>query len=203
MIKAKILLNDETGIAILYKGIITNTVNIFDHLMKSDWRQEEIKMMGKTYMAKRQLCTYGDDGVTYSFGGKTEGCVPWETNPGIVDLRYQIESITKTKFNYVVTNLYLDNNAKIGYHSDKEKDLVPGAKIVSANLGSTREFRIQPITKKFTIIGRKRPNLIKIDLEDGDLLIMGGNLQSFWKHAVLESKIPCGPRINSTFRVMK
>jgi len=200
-----IILNDETGIVVIYRNLINNTKEIFDLLMKSNWRREELLMVGKTYLAKRLLCTYGDEGITYSFAGKTEKCVPWNQNEGISRLKKQVSDLFKSKveYNYAIVNFYEDHNSKIGYHSDKEKDLVPGASICSISLGATREFRLQPITKKFTAINRNRPNLIKIDLNDGDMLIMAGNLQKFWKHAVLESKTPCDPRINITFRLIK
>lgn len=199
----RVILNDDTGVAILYRGLIKDTKRIFDLLMKTEWRREQIRMVGKVHIARRLLCTYGNPGVTYTFSGKTEACVPWSSNKGIELLRGQVEPITKVRYNYAITNLYEDHNSKLGYHSDKEKDMDQRYAICSVSLGATREFRIQPITKKFTEIGRPRPSLIKINLTDGDMLIMGGNLQKFWKHAVLESKTPCGPRINVTFRVLK
>lgn len=201
--KSRVILNDDTGVVIIYKGIIKDTKIIYDLLMESDWRREQIRMVGKVHMAKRLLYTYGDPGVTYAFSGKTESCSPWESNEGIQLLRGQVETVTRVRYNYVITNLYEDHNSKLGYHSDKERDMDQRYAICSISLGATREFRIQPITKKFTEIGRPRPDLIKINLDDGDILIMGGNLQKFWKHAVLESKTPCGPRINATFRVLK
>ena len=204
IIKTVNILNDDTGIAIAYRGYLNSldTKDLFRNLMKSEWRQEQINMMGKIFMAKRLLCTYGDPGITYSFSGKTETCVNWNSNEGISVLKKYIETITGIRYNYAIVNLYENHNSKLGYHSDKESDMDPRYCICSVSLGATREFRIQPITKKFTEIGRERPKLIKVNLEDGDILIMGGNIQKFWKHAVLESKQPCGPRINITFRVM-
>ncbi len=199
----QVLLNDDTGLAIIYRGLITDTKKIFDLLMQSRWRREKISMVGKTHMAKRLLCTYGDPGVTYTFSGKTESCERWDTNEGIQLLRQQVETITRVRYNYVIVNLYEDHKSKLGYHSDKEKDMDQRYMICSISLGATREFRIQPVTKRFESIGRPRPNLIKVDLKDGDMLIMGGNLQKFWKHGVPESKQSSGPRINTTFRVLK
>ena len=199
----QVLLNDDTGVAIIYRGLISNTKQIFDLLMQSRWRREKITMVGKTHMAKRLLCTYGDPGVTYTFSGKTESCEGWDTNKGIQLLREQVEPITQVRYNYVIANLYEDHNSKLGYHSDNEKDMDQRYTICSISLGATREFRIQPITKRFKAIGLPRPNLIKVDLKDGDMLIMAGNLQKFWKHSIPESKQSCGARINTTFRVLK
>lgn len=41
------------------------------------------------------------------------------------------------------------------------------------------------------------------DLHHGDLILMGGTLQKFWKHQVPRTSEPVGPRINLTFRYVK
>ena len=196
-------LNDDTGFLRLYKGLVKDTKTIFDGIYQSNWKQEVVKMGGKTHYPKRFTCSYGNPNTTYKYSGKTEVCIPWSANPAIENLQQQVKILTHIDYNFVLCNLYTDETYKLGYHSDKEKDLDSRYYICSISLGSTREFRVQPITKKFTGLGRERPNLIKINLEDGDLLVMGGNLQTYWKHCIFESPIPCGPRINTTFRMIK
>ena len=69
---------------------------------------------------------------------------------------------------------------------------VPNAAIVSVSFGATRRFDLRHFDgEKFSI-----------NLEDGSVLIMAGELQQYWKHQVpIERKIK-QPRINLTFRVM-
>lgn len=198
------IINDDTGQVFLYRNIINDTKSIYNDLLNSPFENAVVKMMGKTHYPRRKMCNYGDPGVTYEFAGSVHSCIPWKTNKGIQKVREQVVKLTSCDvWNYCVCNLYDDHTYSIGYHTDKEKDMDTRYPIISVSLGSTREFRIQPITKKFTEIGRKRPKLIKIDLQDGDFLWMGGNMQKFWKHGVMEGKEPCDPRINCTFRVIK
>ena len=197
-------LNDDTGILLLHKGLITDTKTLFDGIYEgSNWKQDVVKMGKNTYYPNRFTCSYGNPNTTYKYSGKTEVCAPWSTNLAIETLHEQIKTLTNVDYNFVLCNLYPDETSKLGYHCDKEKDLDPKYYICSVSLGVTREFRVQPITKKFTSLGRRRPNLIKINLEDGDLLVMGGNLQTYWKHCLFESPTTCGSRINATFRMIK
>ena len=195
-------IDDDTGVLKLYKGLIKDPTDIFTGIYNSDWKQETIKVFGQTYQPKRLTCSYGDPYTKYKYSGKTELCAHWSTNPSIVNLRDQIKELTGTNYNFALCNFYADETSTIGYHSDNEKDLDPNYYICSVSLGATREFRVQPITKKFDDLGKTRPNLIKIDLEEGDILVMGGNLQSYWKHCIFKSSAPCGPRINITFRMI-
>jgi hypothetical protein len=40
-------------------------------------------------------------------------------------------------------------------------------------------------------------------LGDSSLLIMAGDTQANWKHAIAKSRRPMGPRINLTFRTIR
>lgn len=77
--------------------------------------------------------------------------------------------------------------------ADDERDLVPLAAIASVSFGATRRFDLRHFD------GEK----LSINLEDGSVLIMAGELQQYWKHQVpIQRKIK-EPRINLTFRVMR
>lgn len=197
-----VLLNDETGMLVLYKSII-KIPGMFEQIYKSGWKQETLVMCGKTVYPKRYTCSYGNVGTTYKYSGKQESSVEWSTNQGILNLKNTINNLTGYDYNYVLCNLYLDHTFSIGYHSDDEKGLDSKYPICSVSLGATREFRVQPKTKKFAAINKPRPKLMKINLSDGDILLMGGNLQKYWKHCIFKSPEVCGPRINLTFRKIK
>jgi alkylated DNA repair dioxygenase AlkB len=66
-----------------------------------------------------------------------------------------------------------------------------GDTIASLSLGATRTFRIRHIQTRETR---------SFALADGTLLIMGGSMQRFWKHAVPKTTRPVGERVNLTFR---
>jgi alkylated DNA repair dioxygenase AlkB len=64
--------------------------------------------------------------------------------------------------------------------------------IASLSLGATRSFRL-----------RHRERLhgpVNISLTDGSLLLMAGDTQRNWQHAVPKETREKGPRINLTFR---
>jgi len=58
-------------------------------------------------------------------------------------------------------------------------------------LGATRRFDLKHSSTK---------EKISIALEPGSLLIMGGELQHYWKHQIAKTKKVNTPRINLTFR---
>lgn len=103
----------------------------------------------------------------------------------------------KTPINCAVLNYYSDGSKYIGWHQDDEKDLrkINGETLtVSLSFGVARDF----------VFRRKDASTIKhsIKLEEGDLLIVRGETNSYWEHTLpkrLRVKKPCW---NLTFRFM-
>ena len=44
---------------------------------------------------------------------------------------------------------------------------------------------------------------VKVDLDDGSLLVMSGLSQQCWVHQIAKTAKPVGPRINLTFRLVQ
>ncbi len=101
---------------------------------------------------------------------------------------------SKNDYNMCLVNWYPDGAHYIGPHSDDEKQLVVGSSIASLSWGATRKFKLKA---KYTS-GLD----LDIVLEDGDLVIMGGDCQKTHKHSVPKCKCD-EERINFTFRVFK
>jgi alkylated DNA repair dioxygenase AlkB len=97
------------------------------------------------------------------------------------------------EYNSVLLNLYRDNNDSMGWHSDNEPELGETPNIASISLGDTREFLFKHRSDKSLGIRR-------IALTHGSMLVMSGNTQKNWLHAIEKEKGPCGKRINLTFR---
>lgn len=110
----------------------------------------------------------------------------------------------------VHANYYPDGNASVYRHSDKEKQLVPGAPIFSytyiANNDPTlaRDFTIWKTQDKVLAkeIEGDRQRLVDITLFSGDLLIMDGNMQDYFEHSIekVGEGQPVAPRLNFTVR---
>ena len=99
-------------------------------------------------------------------------------------------------FNSVLANLYRDGRDAMGWHSDDEPELGPKPVIASLSLGATRRFVLkarQPDAEG--VIERH-----VIELPHGSLLLMRGDCQARYRHALPRTAKPVGPRINLTFR---
>lgn len=158
---------------------------------ETPWRRREISIAGRRIMQPRETSWHADPGVTYTYSGRTHFPQPW--TPTLLILREAVERIANASFNSVLLNLYPDERASIGMHSDDEPELGPRPVIASVSLGAEREFRFRP---KPGVPGR----LTKVRLTDGSVLVMRGDTQANWQHGIEKSRVPCGERINLTFR---
>ena len=99
------------------------------------------------------------------------------------------------KFVVYRVNWYRNGEDYMNWHADDEKELGQNPTIASVNFGETRDFILR---------NNHDENLkIKIPLSHGTLLIMKGELQHFWKHAVPKRMNIKNSRFNLTFRVIK
>ena len=169
------------------------------------WQQGEIMMFGKKVLEPRLTAWYGDEGKVYTYSGKTQ--VPMLWNKPLLSIKNRIEQVTtpsvfltKTtkyalipkQFNSVLLNYYRNGTDSMGFHSDDEKELGLNPTIASVNFGESRRFifrRKDDKNEKFELL-----------LTHGSLLIMSGEMQHYWQHAVPKEPKKTKPRINLTFR---
>ncbi len=171
-----------------------------------NWTHDQIKIFGKQLFVPRFSAWYGDEDAAYSYSGLKLKPTSW--NEKLLFIKEKIENVidnlepteinSTTKFNSVLLNWYRDGQDSMGWHSDNEKELGQNPLITSLNFGATRRF----LLRQTEIINSKREK-IEFSLTNGSLLIMAGQIQHFWQHAVpKESKIN-EDRINLTFRNIK
>jgi alkylated DNA repair dioxygenase AlkB len=156
------------------------------------WKQEEMKMYGKTIKFPRLTAWYGENDKTYSFSGVTLQPNPWSEE--LLTIKEKIEPLCSENFNSVLLNMYRDGNDSISWHTDAEKELGRNPVIASVNFGTQRTFQLRHTETK---------ERIDIHLSHGSLLIMQGELQHHWQHQVPKSKRVSKSRINLTFRAIK
>lgn len=164
----------------------------FDHIRQTArWRQPRLNLFGKPVNSPRLAAWYGDPEAVYAYSGLVNRPLPWFQS--LLRLRGQIEDYTGARFNGVLINLYRSGSDAMGWHSDDEAALGPVAAIASLSLGATRRFVLRH---------KRRKNLapVEIALHHGALLVMRGETQRYWRHAVPRTKRPVGARINLTFR---
>lgn len=160
---------------------------------ETKWRQESVRIYGKHHDQPRLVAWYGDPGKQYDYSGISLTPLPWTDI--LKDIKQRIEDCTEASFNSVFLNLYRNQNDSMGFHSDDERELGPEPTIASLTFGATREFVMKH---------KRNPNLpvMKLPLEAGDVLLMKGKTQRFWKHGILKQTRPCGARVNLTFRTI-
>ncbi len=154
-----------------------------------DWETGFITIFGKTHQIPRLQAWYADNEVEYTYSGKKLQRHNW--NNLLLEIKEKIENITSFKFNSVLANLYRDGNDSMGLHSDDEKELGKNPVIASLSLGETREIYFKHKNKKLNLV---------IPQASGQLLLMYGKTQEYWKHEIKKTKKIKKPRINLTFR---
>lgn len=162
----------------------------FDLLSQSlAWSPDTVKMFGKTLTLNRKSAWYGDVDASYAYSGIRREPLPWTTE--LLMIKNTCEEASNTPFNSVLCNLYHDGNDGMGWHADDERELGIQPIIASISFGAERKFSFRHRISK---------ERIDIMLAHGSMLIMRGQSQHAWQHALPKSKKVNGPRINLTFR---
>lgn len=160
---------------------------------KTPWQQDAIQVFGKTHPQPRLTCLYGNEGKPYGYSGIV--MQPHKWNPVLMYIKNEVEQVCNAMFTTVLLNLYRNGQDSNGWHADNERELGRNPLIASVSFGATRMFQLQ-----HNSIKEARHKLM---LENGSLLIMGGETQHFWKHQIPKTNKPVGPRINLTFRIIR
>lgn len=152
------------------------------------WQTSSMTMYGRTIAMPRLIAWYAD--APYTFSGSTQTPNAW--TPELAALRDRLAADTGAPYNSVLLNLYRDGQDSISWHSDDEPELGPAPAIASLSLGATRDF----------VMRRKDDHAVKttVALTHGSLVVMRGESQSAWQHAVPKRARVTQPRINLTFR---
>lgn len=165
---------------------------VFEKLsIDTKWLHERVFVYGKWHFQPRLTQWYGDPGKSYSYSGASMNPLPW-TNL-LLALKREVENLVSHRFNSVLLNLYRDQNDRMGFHSDNEPALGHHPVIASLSYGATRTLILKH---------KRRKDLQRrlIPLSSGSLLLMRGETQKNWNHGIDKERLPCGPRINLTFR---
>jgi DNA oxidative demethylase len=149
--------------------------------------RDVLTMYGRKIQSPRLVCAFGDDGLRYRYSGVERRTHPW--TPALRALRDRLDP----SLNYALVNWYRDGNDYLGWHSDKEADLVREAPIAGVSLGATRRFLLRDRKGK----GERT---LEVLVEDGSVLWMRGATQQLWKHCVPRQPAVAAPRWNLTYR---
>ncbi len=170
----------------------------FDRIAQTArWHQPQLHLFGKRVHSPRLAAWYGDPEAIYAYSGLVNQPLPWFD--ALQQLRRRVERCTGARFNSVLINLYRNGGDSMGWHADDEPELGPRPAIASVSLGATRRFVLRHKRRKNLDSGS---GSVGIALRHGSLLVMQGETQRHWRHAVPRTRRPVGARINLTFRLV-
>ncbi|KAG6969402.1 hypothetical protein JG687_00003248 [Phytophthora cactorum] len=178
-------------------------------LFKRAWEahpkeHDTIMMFGKPAKLPRfqQLC--GEMG-SYRYSGKTfeaQKKYPPGLRHAVKEMQRIVEDPTTqhTRLTGGLVNWYENGDHYIGPHADDERDMIACSPIVALSLGATRRFVFTKKTSKSAPQGDEAVARMELQMEDGDLMVMGGTTQRTHKHAVPKMSRCREPRISVTLR---
>jgi alkylated DNA repair dioxygenase AlkB len=138
----------------------------------------------------RYALWYGDRPFRYIHSGIRRQVEPWPEDL-LDDARRLAEELAQARFDSCVLNLYHDGSEGMAWHSDSEAAYGLHTAIASLSLGATRKFAFM---HKRT---RERRDMM---LRHGQFIVMRGETQRHWVHAVAKTATVSTPRISLTFR---
>ncbi len=169
-------------------------VDCFFHQLLTNiaWKHEEAIVYGRRSITKRMVAWYGSQPFAYTYSGVTKQALLF-TNK-LLQLQKIVQKQTGKTFNSCLLNLYHNGEEGMGWHSDNEATLQPGAAIASVSLGAERKFLFRH---------KQTGETVSVLLKRGSLLLMAGSTQTHWLHSLPKTKKVKEARINLTFRSMK
>jgi alkylated DNA repair dioxygenase AlkB len=159
----------------------------------------QVKMAGKVVQTPRWQQSYGQP---YRFSGMEHAAL--QVPPPVqrfLDYANALPQyrIAGGQFNMALLNWYQDGAHHIGYHADDESQMLETAQgethVFSLSFGQQRPLALK---------SRKDGQVVKIEMPNNSVLVMGGRCQKTHKHAVPKvagkKGAAMGRRINVTLR---
>ena len=166
-----------------------------DTLMKTlqeniAWECHRIRIFGREVDSPRLSCWMGDPDASYVYSRTRFEPHPWV--PELQALRERLQREFAIPFNSALANLYRDGRDSMGWHSDDEPEQGKQPVIASISLGAKRRFSFKARTQD--------AKAMHLELPHGSLLLMRGDTQKNYRHALAKTAKPVGERINLTYR---
>ena len=161
-------------------------------LAEVPWQHDEIQLYGKRIVTARRVAWYGDEAFDYRYSGVNHRARLWA--PPLRAMRDRVSARVGVSFNSCLLNRYDDGTQGMAWHSDDEAELGPETVIASVSFGATRKFAFRH---------RHTRQKVEMLLHHGQLIVMRGQTQTHWQHALMKSTRVTQPRVNLTFRTIR
>lgn len=169
------------------------SLDLFYYLQQNlCWQQPNVTVYNKTGPIPRLQCFISENNIEYGYSHSKLVVEPWPDV--LLAMRKRLERYLNQPFNSLLVNYYRDGNDTMGWHSDDEAELGHQPTIVCISLGAERVLKLK----------HKASNKITdLKLHSGSCLIMSGNSQRDYQHAITKQTTLAHPRISLTFRLIK
>jgi alkylated DNA repair dioxygenase AlkB len=159
-------------------------------LCELPWGQQVLHLYGRKVAQPRLTALCGRSMDPASRYRRPNREMPWTPTAAMVRDAVA-RSVPDWEPNGLIANRYRDGADSISWHADDEPALGSRPLVVSVSLGARRTFRLRPRDGGPTTL---------LELEHGDLLVMRGETQREFVHAINKSARPTGPRLSLTYR---
>ncbi len=156
---------------------------LLDALMAAPhWRAERRRMYDSVVDVPRLLRFY-----------RTGDTVPW---PELVDARNLLsahyQQVAGEGFTSTGLCLYRDGRDSVAWHGDTiGRGATEDTVVAVLSLGASRTFALR---------AKGGGQTVRLQLDHGDLIVMGGSCQRTWDHAIPKTARHVGPRVSVQFR---
>lgn len=169
------------------------SLDLFYYLQQNlCWQQPNVTVYNKTGPIPRLQCFISENNIEYGYSHSKLIVEPWPDV--LLAMRKRLERHLNQPLNSLLVNYYRDGNDTMGWHSDDEAELGHQPTIVCISLGAERVLKLK----------HKASNKVTdLKLHSGSCLIMSGNSQRDYQHAIAKQTTLAHPRISLTFRLIK
>ncbi|MBB1371940.1 alpha-ketoglutarate-dependent dioxygenase AlkB [Pseudoalteromonas sp. SR45-4] len=169
------------------------SLDLFYYLQQNlCWQQPNVTVYNKTGPIPRLQCFISENNIEYGYSHSKLIVEPWPDV--LLAMRKRLERHLNQPLNSLLVNYYRDGNDTMGWHSDDEAELGHQPTIVCISLGAERVLKLK----------HKASNKVtNLKLRSGSCLIMSGNSQRDYQHAIAKQTTLAHPRISLTFRLIK
>jgi len=179
---------------------------LFDESLDNiPWENQEYKFGGRRVTSKRKVYAFGDCGEhSYIYSGRKIVLSEWfssDIGKKWLNIRNKIQKELGIFTNALLLNYFPDGTSGITAYNDKE--VIKGFTKYEANpvielsLGATRRFNFKPIIDDRNIVKK-----LHTYVENGQLMVMGGETQLRYKHGIPYQKSIKEPRISAIFKLL-
>jgi alkylated DNA repair dioxygenase AlkB len=112
-------------------------------------------------------------------------------HPILREIATWLEARYGSPFSKLTANWYRDGRDSVAPHGDQIVRKLDTSIMAILSLGARRRFVLSQVAGSGSV---------RLDVGEGDLLVMGGTIQRTWRHGVPKTTRPVGPRICVMFR---